>query len=68
MSLVVEERRSPLRSQIVLVVGFVLMVAAGIATVLVPELSSDEAEDAQTSETTDEAGVEPLADEPTPGD
>lgn len=58
-----EPRHSPLASQVALIVGFVLLIAAGVVTVLVPELSSDEETDPQTTEDAPEADP---ADPPAP--
>lgn len=49
-----EPRTSPLRSQIALWIGFALIAAASVFTVLLPELhdDSDEAEERDESATT----------------
>lgn len=56
-----EERHSPLGSQVALIVGFVLLVAAGVATVLVPELTSDDETDAETAEAAEADPADPPA-------
>lgn len=40
-----EARRSPLLAQVLLLVGFLVLTAAGVATVIVPSLWSEAASD-----------------------
>ncbi|MFK7990504.1 MAG: hypothetical protein AB8I08_31070 [Sandaracinaceae bacterium] len=63
MSDPLEQRHSPLVSQVALIVGFILMVAAGVVTVLVPELSSDDETDTPT---TTETPADDASDPPAP--
>ena len=60
-----EDRRSPLTSQLVLLLGFALVLVASVFTVLLPELRSDEGED-EATEPAEESSEEPAGEPPAP--
>lgn len=67
MSEPAEDRRSPLVAQLILVALFGLLVAAGVLTVLIPELSdAGETEDGAPASDEPGPGASPAPDAPAP--